>query len=292
MNKLESFPLTLAAVKKGEKSLWDIGDALLDECGPPDAHGGDHKEQKLEAARLYLLANGYDYSRPGLSNLRRIAYRFPSSARNSEIAWSAHAAAGTPERLNAIIASTNNIADVTARHVEKIIDAKYQEQRLIRENEERQARAQLEEAEKEQKAAEAAERKAKDQLLPEAEQQKAKEKREIAEQRTEQAKAEVNKKRTPPKRSDQKIEKEEAPYLLKKLKLFSLPDRGHELAMDATKLFDDIGNCLDKDVLAQLVLESLEAANQWSAFADHISKSNAGVRYAHLSVVGKEESGL
>jgi hypothetical protein len=68
---LPAFPRTLAAVKKGEKSLWDIGDALLDECGPPDAHGGDHKEQKLQAARLYLLASGYLYSRPRLSNLRR-----------------------------------------------------------------------------------------------------------------------------------------------------------------------------------------------------------------------------
>jgi hypothetical protein len=61
-DETESFPLTLAACKKGDFSNWEIGDALIKECGPPGTvgiHNGSF--ERIEAAAKYLANNGLEF---------------------------------------------------------------------------------------------------------------------------------------------------------------------------------------------------------------------------------------
>jgi hypothetical protein len=71
------FPLTLAAAKDAQKSQWAIGDALVEECGPP---GGDHTNnggtKKIAAAAEFLGANGLEFSLSYLRRLRQVAFAF------------------------------------------------------------------------------------------------------------------------------------------------------------------------------------------------------------------------
>ena len=275
MIPLPAFPRTLAAVKKGEKSLWDIGDALLDECGPPSDHGGDHKENKLEAARLYLLAKGYDYSRPGLSNLRRIAYRFPSSTRNSEIAWSAHAAAGTPERLQAIIACTENIAEITARYVEKMIDAWHQRNLAQQQAAEKKAIEAREQAEEEYREA--------------IENHASAEATEALAVKVEQAKNVETAASAPPKRrAGPPPDPEESPQMIAELKCSVEVSKAIQSAEKAREKIEPLIFDLDPDVRIALVTEARQAMNAWQEFAEYVERR--GAQRPLLTVVGSEES--
>ena len=111
-------PALLTAVKEGETSLWELGDALVAECGPP----GDN--DSLRSASAYLLeTGGYEYDVPYLSALRRTAYAFQPSDRRREFSWSIHRAAGTPEMLAAIIAGAPVGTAITTRYVEKVVRA-------------------------------------------------------------------------------------------------------------------------------------------------------------------------
>jgi hypothetical protein len=94
----------LYTLQMRDKARWDLGDALVAECGAPDptcvsfaGPGG------LRAAWRYLQENGYDYSIEELSKLRRVAYVFGKATRRFDISWEVHAEAGTPEMLEAII---------------------------------------------------------------------------------------------------------------------------------------------------------------------------------------------
>jgi hypothetical protein len=119
------FPLFLAAHKNHDGSLWEIGDALIAECGPPT-----RDLKKLRAVGAYLLENGgYEYSASYLAKLRRVAYSFQSAARKPEISWAAHCAARKPEILEWIIAGTPKGTTITQSWVKKVMKGLYLEQR-------------------------------------------------------------------------------------------------------------------------------------------------------------------
>jgi hypothetical protein len=89
---------------KRDKARWDLGDALVSECGAPDPTSASYAGPgRLRAAWQYLQENGCDYSIEELSKLRRVAYVFGHSTRRFDISWELHAEAGTPETLEAII---------------------------------------------------------------------------------------------------------------------------------------------------------------------------------------------
>ena len=94
----------LYTVQKRDKALWDLGDALVADCGAPDPTSASYAGPgKLRAAWHCLQSNGYDVSLAELSKLRRVAYVFGQSTRRFDISWELYAEAGTPEMLEAII---------------------------------------------------------------------------------------------------------------------------------------------------------------------------------------------
>ena len=94
----------LCAVQTRDKALWDLGDALVAECGAPDPTSASYAGPgRLRAAWRYLQENGWDYSLAELSKLRRVAYVFGRSTRRFDISWELYAEAGTPEILEGIV---------------------------------------------------------------------------------------------------------------------------------------------------------------------------------------------
>ena len=119
------FPLLLVAQKNADGFLWEIGDALIAECGPPN-----RDLKKLRDVSAYLFENcGYEYSASYLAKLRRVAYSFRSAARKPEISWAAHCAARKPEILEWIIAGTPKGTTITQSWVKKVMKGLYLEQR-------------------------------------------------------------------------------------------------------------------------------------------------------------------
>ena len=89
-----------------DKARWDLGDALVSECGAPDPTStGYDGPGKLRAAWHYMRENGYDCTLQDLSQLRRVAYVFRPSTRRADISWDLHAESGTPEMLQTIMDS-------------------------------------------------------------------------------------------------------------------------------------------------------------------------------------------
>jgi hypothetical protein len=95
----------VAAAQERERSLWEIGDALLEECGPPSEDGRDNgsREKLEEAAAEIEQLNIEGYSAGRLYNLRKVAHNFPPDRRVPGVSWDAHRLAGSPEMLEAII---------------------------------------------------------------------------------------------------------------------------------------------------------------------------------------------
>jgi hypothetical protein len=96
----------LHAMQTLDKERWDLGDALVAECGAPDpTSAGYDGPGKLRAAWHYMRENGYDCTLQDLSQLRRVAYVFRPSTRRADISWDLHAESGTPEMLQTIMDS-------------------------------------------------------------------------------------------------------------------------------------------------------------------------------------------
>ena len=78
-----------------DKARWDLGDALVAECGAPDpTSAGYDGPGKLRAAWHYMRENGYERTLEDLSELRRVAYVFRPSTRRLDISWDLHAESG------------------------------------------------------------------------------------------------------------------------------------------------------------------------------------------------------
>jgi hypothetical protein len=111
----------LHAMQTLDKARWDLGDALVAECGAPDPTSpGYDGPGKLRAAWHYMRKNGYECTLEDLSELRRVAYVFRQSTRRLDISWDLHAESGTPEMLQAIIASIPNGASLTKSYIASI----------------------------------------------------------------------------------------------------------------------------------------------------------------------------
>jgi hypothetical protein len=104
-----------------DKALWDLGDALVAECGAPDpTSAGYDGPGKLRAAWQYMRENGYDCTLEDFSKLRRVAYVFRQSTRRPELSWDLHAESGTPEMLRAIIDSIPKETSLTKSYIASI----------------------------------------------------------------------------------------------------------------------------------------------------------------------------
>jgi hypothetical protein len=111
----------LGAVQKRNKALWDLGDALVLECGAPDPTSASYAGPgRLRAAWHYLQENGCDYSLAELSKLRRVAHVFGRSTRRFDISWELYAEAGTPETLEAIIGGIPKGTPLTRSYIASI----------------------------------------------------------------------------------------------------------------------------------------------------------------------------
>ena len=111
----------LQSMQTLDKALWDLGDALVAECGAPDpTSAGYDGPGKLRAAWHYMRENGYDCTLEDLSKLRRVAYVFGLSARRSDISWDLHAESGTPEMLQAIMDGIPKGTSLTKSYIASI----------------------------------------------------------------------------------------------------------------------------------------------------------------------------
>jgi hypothetical protein len=119
------FPLTLAAVQKGEKSQWAIGDALLAEIKPSKSGIRDKSRQQFAVCSRELAEQGFEaYSAGRLRHLRDLAQHFPAGRRQPAVSLDAHISAGSPENLTKVIEALNKInKPVTIDNVRLIMKA-------------------------------------------------------------------------------------------------------------------------------------------------------------------------
>jgi hypothetical protein len=111
----------LSTVQKLDKARWDLGDALVAECGAPDPTSASYDGPgKLRAAWRYLQENGYNCSLEDLSKLRHVAYVFGLSNRRFNLSWDLHAEAGTPEMLEAIMGDIPKGTPLTKSYIASI----------------------------------------------------------------------------------------------------------------------------------------------------------------------------
>jgi len=76
---------------------------------------------KLEELSAYLKSQGYDISVAELRKRHEVAYRFPPERRHLDISFEAHAAAGSPEVLDRIIAYAPKGTTITEEYVRKVL---------------------------------------------------------------------------------------------------------------------------------------------------------------------------
>jgi hypothetical protein len=113
----------LAIMREIDKTLWDIGDALLEEIGRPLRGVNDQPHKKLEAVAAELIANGCDYSVHQLTRLRQLAHRFPKGRRHPSLFWAVHYEARSPEILDKILKHVPEGQPITVQYV-RVANAK------------------------------------------------------------------------------------------------------------------------------------------------------------------------
>ena len=113
-DKKIKYPLMRAAVLKIRNAAWELGDAILLECGPPSSNGkNDGSLQKLkEAQDILFKEEHFEIELNTLLRYREIAYKFPKDKRRN-VSWSNHCDAGSPEILDNIIAAVGGEENVT-----------------------------------------------------------------------------------------------------------------------------------------------------------------------------------
>lgn len=104
------FPKTIAAAREAERVarangtvLWRLGDALVEECGPPGQHGVNNKAHAgLGTVAAELERQGLKrFSLVYLRKLRQTSAWFTHDNRLSSVCWTAHHEAGDPKTLTA-----------------------------------------------------------------------------------------------------------------------------------------------------------------------------------------------
>jgi hypothetical protein len=286
MSSLPAFPRTLAAVKKGEHTCWEIGDALVDECGPPSTHGvRDNSYEKLRAAQKYLLENGYEYGLNHLADLRDVAFNFQTCARKSDLSFHVHRKARTPEMLEAIIAGAPDGTKITGDYVEKIVSAQRLERQAAQRAADEKAR---EEARKEREKAEANEEEARLRAANAknpTERAEAEHEADEAAKTANKARRKENSAKAPPAPKPGVPKEEEVPALVAKLLVSTNASKALLLAKEAEKAILPHIESLSPAASAGMTDAIPEVANRWRRLAELVQKEHG--EYEHLSVVGE-----
>lgn len=105
-------PKTIAAILRRDSSLWEIGDALREECIDSSREELERVQEEAEEH------NVFDYEVSYLAKLLQTAKNFPRRSRNSSISWTAHFRAGSPEMLEAIVRATPKRQEITQDYVD------------------------------------------------------------------------------------------------------------------------------------------------------------------------------
>lgn len=269
-----SYPLTLAAAKKHESSLWELGDALLKECPPDSRHG------QISEACEFLRANGCDYEESWLSKLRQTALAFSPKLRRRELAFEVHREAETPKMLEAVIKGAPKGTVISSRFVRKIVGQIYAHEERSRREAQEQAQAKREAAEAEQREKFFQARQAKD----EKERNRLFKEHKEAKRRTEEAIAAQQAVRTPPRRNLEPPAKEEVPVLLAEAEFLANADRSIVLAKRSAEVIEGSLYELTAKGVAGLTDAALGAANAWTEAAQIVRKEVVDQR-GHLSVM-------
>lgn len=111
MRKTEVFPKTIAAARKVHEARgtlcscqWELGDVLIEECGPPGGNGvRTGSDELLKKASRELEKEGFPYAFDYLRDLRQMAHNFSAGDRSPAASWTVHLKAKTPENLTAVI---------------------------------------------------------------------------------------------------------------------------------------------------------------------------------------------
>jgi hypothetical protein len=112
----------IAIMREIDRTLWDIGDALLEEIGRPQRGINDQPHKKLEPIATELLANGGDYSVRQLTRLRRLAHSFPEKRRHPSLSWAVHYEARSPEILDKILQHAPEGQPITVEYVRAAVE--------------------------------------------------------------------------------------------------------------------------------------------------------------------------
>jgi hypothetical protein len=93
------------AEKRAEDMQWLIGDALLEECGPPPSSPrADGSYEALKECAAELEATGHPkFSINYLARLREVSHTNPRMTRIPGVSWSAHQEADDPRFLKEVV---------------------------------------------------------------------------------------------------------------------------------------------------------------------------------------------
>jgi transcription-repair coupling factor (superfamily II helicase) len=269
------YPLTIAAAKKGESSLWEIGDALLIEC-PLDSERG-----KIAEVARELQQSGCEHASKRLYEYRKTAATFPPQFRLNGIAFFAHSRAGSPDMLSAIVSGTAKGTSITIDYIDSFMQRMRDHEQREREKAKAKAQAEREEAERKEEEARRKTREAKDKEEREAR----KKEQQQAEEQTQKAREKEQKTKTAPKKKPAAPKEEDVPKLVAEAQFIAHASRSVVLAREAA---EDIKTCLEQLTavgIAALTEQALEAANAWTE-ASQVVRSRVIDQRGHLSVVG------
>lgn len=279
------------ALVRNEASIWDIGDMLIEECGPPgndSAHNGS--EKKLKEARDEFLARGIDRKLDTLRNYRDTSFRFPPGARApGEASHRVHHKCGSPAMLQAVLAGWPEGKKVTED--ECVLFIKELERRRLAgsaaEYNERHnaAKSKVETVEKHVEAAKQAET----QATTLNDRRKAKEAKKVVEGELKKAQEDLYNAPKPPKGDPLAPPRvDEVPNILLVARLMGTTGKAQELSEEATKMLNDAGpRTFDPDLIGAVIEAALEAAEKWREFAK-LLQGQGGAKGSHLTVVGGE----
>lgn len=274
------YPGVLAAVRKGEKSLWEIGDALIEAIGVPSRTSAHDKSQKkLAPISAELKVNGYEYGVRYLAELRLMAHKFPHTARVASVSWRSHLEAGSPELLSVIIKGAPEGQPITSRYVDRAKKGLYAEEDQAQKRAYAAARQAQNEAEAEREAA----RKAKQQAKDKAERQRAEREEREAKERVAKAKEKAKEARpSPAKRAA--AQAEDVPLALVKGQFDANVQEVKSLARKMRRDIEPYVDHLSKAFVEGSVEELLQVAEAFRKLADLLRKNQATER-GHLHAV-------
>jgi hypothetical protein len=265
-----TYPRILAAVRKSENSLWEIGDAIIAECG---------KDGPLSDVSKYLAEQGYEYSTGYLGDIRNTAQNFRKSDREFDLAWGVYRVAGTPEVLRAVVAAAKG-KKFSQIYIEKIRAGQHMERKALQREAAEKARIEREAAEAREAEARRKAREAKDK----AERIEAEKKAQEAAKRTREARLRERKTKVAPPRGAMPVKPEEVPSLEAKVQVSANASQAVRLAREAEKAIRPHVSDLTAAAAAGMVDACLQAANAWTDLAHLVGKQHG--EYEHLAVVG------